>query len=73
MKVFLAGTSLLPDYGGPAFSVSRLATALAEAGAEVGLWASDQSAAMTPLLSARVIRATIDWYGSRGLTQLRQS
>ena len=53
MKVFLAGTSLLPDYGGPAFSVSRLATALAEAGAEVGLWASDQSAAMTPLLSAK--------------------
>ena len=50
MKVFLAGTSLLPDYGGPAFSVSRLAIALAEAGAEVGLWASDQSAAMTPLL-----------------------
>jgi glycosyltransferase involved in cell wall biosynthesis len=52
VKVFLAGTSLLPDYGGPAFSVSRLATALAEAGAEVGLWASDQSAPMTPLLSA---------------------
>jgi len=53
VKVFLAGTSLLPDYGGPAFSVSRLASALAEAGAEVGLWASDQSAALTPLLSAR--------------------
>ena len=52
MKIFLAGTSLLPDYGGPAFSVSRLAIALAEAGVEVGLWASDQSAAMTPLLSA---------------------
>jgi glycosyltransferase involved in cell wall biosynthesis len=52
MKVFLAGTSLLPDYGGPAFSVSRLAMALAEAGAEVGLWAPDQSAAVTPLLSA---------------------
>ena len=53
MKVLLTGTSLLPDYGGPAFSVSRLATALAEAGAEVGLWASDQSAALTPLLPAR--------------------
>ena len=50
MKIFLAGTSLLPDYGGPAFSVSRLAIALAEAGAEVGLWASNQSAAITPLL-----------------------
>jgi glycosyltransferase involved in cell wall biosynthesis len=52
VRVFLAGTSLLPDYGGPAFSVSRLAVALAEAGVEVGVWASDQSAAMTPLLSA---------------------
>src|SRR6266446_5181204 len=51
MKVFLAGTSLLPAYGGPAFSVSRLAVALAEAGTEVGLWAPDQSAAVTPLLS----------------------
>jgi glycosyltransferase involved in cell wall biosynthesis len=50
LKVLLTSTSLLPDYGGPAFSVSRLATALAEAGAEVGLWASDQSAAVTPLL-----------------------
>ena len=52
MKVLVTGTSLLPDYGGPAFSVSRLAGALAEAGAEVGLWASDQSAATTPLLPA---------------------
>ena len=52
MKVFLAGTSLLPDYGGPAFSVSRLAMALEMVGAKVGLWASDQSAATTPLLPA---------------------
>jgi glycosyltransferase involved in cell wall biosynthesis len=51
VKVLLTGTSLLPDYGGPAFSVSRLAIALADAGAEVGLWASDRSAADTPLLS----------------------
>src|ERR1700680_1221824 len=50
MRVFLAGTSLLPSYGGPAFSVSRLALALADSGAEVGLWACDQSAAVTPLL-----------------------
>ena len=50
MKVFLAVTSLLPDYGGPAFSVSRLAIALAEAGSAVGLWAPDQSAATTSLL-----------------------
>ena len=52
MKVFLAGTSLRPAYGGPAYSVSRLATALTEAGVQVGLWAPDQSAATTPLLSA---------------------
>ena len=49
----LTATSLLPAYGGPAYSVSRLALALAHAGAEVGLWASDQSATTTPLLSAR--------------------
>jgi glycosyltransferase involved in cell wall biosynthesis len=53
MKVFVAGTSLLPSYGGPAFSVSRLATALTEAGAEVGLWAPDQSAGFTQLLPAQ--------------------
>lgn len=53
MKVFLAGTSLQPDYGGPAFSVSGLANALSEAGAEVALWASDQSAATSPLLSEK--------------------
>jgi glycosyltransferase involved in cell wall biosynthesis len=50
VKVFLAATSLQPDYGGPAFSVSRLATALADVGVEVGLWASDGSAAVSPLL-----------------------
>jgi glycosyltransferase involved in cell wall biosynthesis len=50
VKVLFTATSLLPDYGGPAFSVSRLAMALAETGAEVGLWASDRSAAVTPLL-----------------------
>jgi len=54
MKVLLAVKSLLPSYGGPAFSVSRLALALANAGVRVGLWASDQSAAITPLLPANV-------------------
>ena len=52
MKVLLTSTSLLRDYGGPAFSVSRLAMALAEAGAQVGLWAADGSAATTALLPA---------------------
>ena len=53
MRIFLAGTSFLPSYGGPAFSVSRLALALTEAGVEVGLWSPDQSAAVTPLLPAK--------------------
>jgi glycosyltransferase involved in cell wall biosynthesis len=53
MRVLLTVASLLPEYGGPAFSVSRLALALAEKGAEVGLWASDQTAAVTSLLPAR--------------------
>ena len=34
MKVVLAVKSLFPSYGGPAFSVSRLALALADAGVE---------------------------------------
>ena len=52
VKLFIAGTSLRPAYGGPAYSVSRLALALAETGVEVGLWAPDLSAATTPYLSA---------------------
>jgi glycosyltransferase involved in cell wall biosynthesis len=50
MKVLLTATSLLPDYGGPAFSVTRLATALVDIGVEVGLWAADGSAPVTQLL-----------------------
>jgi glycosyltransferase involved in cell wall biosynthesis len=50
LKVLLTSTSLLADYGGPAFSVSRLAMALADAGMRVGLWAADGSAATTALL-----------------------
>jgi glycosyltransferase involved in cell wall biosynthesis len=42
----------MPSYGGPAFSVSRLSSALAECGASVGLWAADQSARTTPVLPA---------------------
>ena len=52
MKLFLAGASLLPAYGGPAYSVSRLAVALTETGVQVGLWAPDQSSATTPLIPA---------------------
>lgn len=50
MKIFLVANSLLPAYGGPAYSVTRLATALSDAGLKVALWASDQSAVSTPLL-----------------------
>ncbi|MEJ7760047.1 MAG: glycosyltransferase [Gemmatimonadaceae bacterium] len=50
MKVFLAATSLRPAYGGPAYSVSRLAAALGHAGLDIGLWSSDGSATDTSLL-----------------------
>jgi hypothetical protein len=52
VKVFLASGGLLPSYGGPAVSVSRLALTLAQTGIAVGLWAPDQSAVRTPLLPA---------------------
>jgi len=52
MNVLLAATSLHPEYGGPAYSVSRLATALSGAGVRVGLWTADQSVDATPLLSS---------------------
>jgi glycosyltransferase involved in cell wall biosynthesis len=51
VKIFLAGTSLFPPYGGPAYLVSRLAVALTQTAVQVGLWAPDQSAATTPFLS----------------------
>lgn len=53
MRVLITATSLDAAYGGPAFSVSRLAEALGEAGAGVGLWSADGSAATTELLSPR--------------------
>ena len=53
LNIFLAGTSLLPSYGGPALSVCRLATTLEQAGARVGLWAPDQSVASSPLLPSK--------------------
>jgi len=59
MRVMVGATSLRPGYGGPALSVSRLATALADAGVEVGLWAADGSAEDTPLLSPRAAVARL--------------
>jgi glycosyltransferase involved in cell wall biosynthesis len=55
MRVLLTATSLERDYGGPAFSVSRLATALADSGVEVGLWAADGSAPGTQLLPKQTL------------------
>ena len=51
MRVLLTATSLEVSYGGPAFSVSRLAGALADAGAQVAIWAADGSAMSSPLLA----------------------
>jgi glycosyltransferase involved in cell wall biosynthesis len=51
LKVLLCATSLSPRYGGPAYSVSRLALALVGAGADVALWSADGSVMDTPLLS----------------------
>ena len=50
MRVILTCASLSPSYGGPAFSVSRLACALAASNLDVGLWAADQSASSTPVI-----------------------
>ena len=51
MKVLLTVASLLPSFGGPAFSVSQLGAALAAQGAEIGLWAADGSAPRTAVVS----------------------
>jgi glycosyltransferase involved in cell wall biosynthesis len=52
--VLVCATSLEVSYGGPAFSVSRLAAALDEAGAQVALWAADGSARTSPLVEDAV-------------------
>ena len=50
--MFISATSFLPTHGGPAFSVSRLATELANAGLQVGVWAADGTAKATRLLQS---------------------
>lgn len=50
MRILITATSLLPVYGGPAFSVSRLAAALVDEGADISLWAADGSAPGTSLV-----------------------
>jgi glycosyltransferase involved in cell wall biosynthesis len=51
MRVLITATSLYPAYGGPAFSVTQLASALGSRGLEIGLWAADGSASDTELLA----------------------
>lgn len=48
MKLFLAGPSFDPGFGGPAYSVPRLGSALASRGISVALWAPDGSAMTSP-------------------------
>ncbi len=50
LKVLLSGTSLKTSYGGPAYSVARLAVALADLGVEVGLWTPDDSVKPSSLI-----------------------
>jgi glycosyltransferase involved in cell wall biosynthesis len=56
LRLFLAGTSFKPAYGGPALSVAMLANELAVAGVEVGVWAPDQSAPDAPQLREPMVR-----------------
>lgn len=44
MRVFYVSASFAGSYGGPAYSVSRLACSVARTGATTGLWAPDGSA-----------------------------
>lgn len=59
MKVFIAGTSFALSYGGPAFSVPRLAAAVAAAGVNVYLWAPDGSAGISAVASRSAARLTL--------------
>lgn len=75
MKVLLTIASLLPEYGGPARSVSRLAVELEAMGLDVSVWAADESAIVTPLLSADTavqrlsgnVAAVLDKFGKSGV------
>lgn len=71
MKVFLSATSLAPRYGGPAYSVSRLALALAGAGTQVGLWSPDGSVMDTPLLAGDASLARLKGTAADALRQFQ--
>ncbi len=49
MKVFFSSASFAPSYGGPAYSVARLARAVADAGGDVAIWAPDGTALQAPV------------------------
>lgn len=55
MRLFYASASFASSYGGPAYSVPRLARAIAETGADVALWAPDGSA-LTLSMPERALR-----------------
>lgn len=52
MRIFLAGASFDPSFGGPAYSVPALGAALASRGLSVDLWAADGSATVSPTVPA---------------------
>src|SRR5690348_10986659 len=58
MKMLLSSASFEADYGGPAVSVSRLGSALAAKGVNVGLWAPNGSAVKSAVIQdvAGVVR-----------------
>ena len=61
MRVLITATSLRPAYGGPAFSVSQLAAALAARGVTTGLWSADGSAVDTDLIPPSASVERLGW------------
>lgn len=72
MKALIVGTSFLPNYGGPALSVSGLARALAEAGVTVGLWAPDGSALTSSILGPHFPARRLGGSPEQAIKQLGQ-
>jgi glycosyltransferase involved in cell wall biosynthesis len=58
LKIFIASTSLLSSYGGPAYSVARLARELATSQHDVGLWSADGSRPSIDV-SCRILAGTL--------------
>jgi glycosyltransferase involved in cell wall biosynthesis len=61
MRVFFASASFARSYGGPAYSVLRLAQAVAAAGTEVAIWAPDGSAMLPePTAGLQAFSGSVD-------------